>query len=366
MSKEELMYQILNGLENKIPTLNVAIDTGKAFTKYYHKKLVDGKLQGITDKFPSAIGKACDDEMGANTALPFSTNIPGKDIPYYIDDPALCNIATTDDNEKNGMGRLSGKDSNHDGEISTLCACLAICKVMDANNTRTADVNVALGMPISEFFKHPDKDSQQKYFETILPIDKTIMCSKNGETYSFTIRKNAVCSETYAAFINSNGNENRNCIVVDIGGNNIQFICFTDGRVITDDYKTTTVKGGANKLVRMIIDAMNVAQFDPYFYKPAMIMSWLSDPSKITLAKDDAKLFNEIVSKNKETYFNSIINDYFNTASGKYANEIRRGHKIAFIGGGSVLLKDRITKVKNAIILGGGEYANVKGFYDCL
>ena len=346
-------------MQNTVNRFDIAIDTGKALTKsYYRKQEEDGKLVGICDKFPSAIGMANINTTG-DRVKPFSTSL--LEHSYYVGIPGLCNITPTEDNEKNGTGNTGNESGNHDREIVTLCAAQAICRAMRDLGIRNAYVNVAIGMPITEFSMCKD---HRRYFESILPANKPIDCTMDGVRYMFIIRKHIVCPETLSAFINNDGGSYGNTILVDIGGNNVQFICYSDGHINYDNNKTTTVKGGANNLIRRVSEQMVIKQVEPVG-SYSEIMHWIIDPKSIKFGDKWKERFSEIVTSEKIAYLNRV-NDVFNTVSGKYKDEILRGYKVCYTGGGSVLLKNEIKSIKGAIIFSGGEYANVKGFYEML
>ncbi len=354
--RNELMQDLVRDQGLSPKKLKIAIDTGKALTKSLYK---DATGREICDKFPSAIG-IVSGNVSFNKEKPFRCSLlPGE---YYIDAPRLCNITTTNDNEKNGAGQSISAD-NHDREIVTLGACLSIVKAMKALDTQYAIVDVAIGMPITEYLSNKDKG---QYFQSILPVGKPVRCSYGGNTYIFTVNRFKVCPETLSAFVANSGNEKGNLILVDIGGNNIQFICSNGGNIDFDPTKTFTDKGGVNSFVRKLAVLMKQKQIEPVgaFNE---IMGWLEKPKTIPASFGDAwkDRFTDLGKSQKAAYY-ATINKAFDPIHGIYSDEISRGYKIYYTGGGSLLLKDEIKADPAAQVFDGGEYANVKGFYKLL
>ncbi len=352
---QEVNNSIRMNMADIKPTINIAVDTGKALTKFCYK--TDDGTEKL-GKFPSAIGMA-DGDASYNKTKPFYCGPFQKS--YFIDAPGLCNITTTDDNAKNGEGRSVGEQNNHDKEIVAVGTCLAICKAMKDYKANNALIHIALGMPISEYFKTSNK---RMYFETILPLDTLIKCVYDGEEYDFTITEFVVCPETFSAFLFNGGKEKGNMILVDIGGNNKQFIRYGDGAVSTDENLTFTDKGGVNDFIAKLITLMKSAELvkSATF---AEVQDWLMCPKKIPYNDEWRDAFNKLVSNEKIKYFNSIHAE-FDPVNGRYKDEIARGYKVYYTGGGAEFLKDEIKATENASLFPGGEYANVKGFYSFL
>ncbi len=338
-----MMSDVLKDIEktmgNEAITLNIGIDTGKGFTKsFYEKRGEDGKKFGVTNKFPSAIGIP-NANRTYDKVHPLSVSFLKED--FYVGIPELCPITPTEDNEKNGEGNTKGESYNHDGEIVSLCACRAICDALKGIGERRANVNVAIGMPISEYNLKKDK---REYFETFLPIGTPISCTYDGVRYDFTVRNWKVCPETFAAFSSDNYKDYGNLVLVDIGGNNRQYIVFADGRVNTDSTKTMTDKGGVNKLVKRIYDEAVTQQLEPAPRSLTEVQSWMLNIKNISFKPSEMFLrkFNNIVSTEKAKYLNQINDAIFNPVTGRFKDEVARGYKIIYTGGGSVLLKDEI------------------------
>ncbi len=333
--------------------IKIAIDTGKALIKSTFKG-PDGRM--VNNKFPAAIGIA-DGNNTFNKVKPFKCSL--FDRHYYMNTPGLCNITTTNDNQKNGTGNSIGTD-NHDREIVTLGACLSIVMAMKAWGVYSATIDAALGMPVTEFIASQNQDA---YFKSILPVGVPVRCIYEGALYEFRIRKSGVFPETLAAFYANKGNNMGNIIVVDIGGNNIQFVCSNNGNIDFNPTKTFTDKGGVNSFVRRLSLLMKQNQIEPVG-SFTEIMGWLMNPKSIpaTFGADWKERFTDLVKKEKAAYF-ATINEYFNLINGNYTDEMRRGYRVCYTGGGSILLKDEIKADKRALLFEGGEFANVTGFY---
>ena len=333
--------------------IKIAIDTGKALIKSTFKG-PDGQM--VMNKFPATIGIA-DGNNTFNKVKPFKCSLLGRD--YYMNAPGLCNITTTNDNQKNGTGRSTGA-GNHDREIVTLGACLSIVLAMKAWGVYSAVIDAALGMPVTEYIGAQNHDA---YFKSILPIGIPIRCTYEGIRYDFRINKSGVFPETLAAFYANKGNDMGNIIVVDIGGNNIQFVCSNNGNIDFNPTKTFTDKGGVNSFVRRLSLLMKQNQIEPVG-SFTEIMGWLMNPKSIpaTFGDDWKNRFTDLVKAEKAAYF-AAINEYFNPINGNYAEEMRRGYMVCYTGGGSILLKNEIRADKKASLFDGGEFANVTGFY---
>ncbi len=109
-------------------------------------------------------------------------------------------------------------------------------------------------------------------------------------------------------------------ILVDIGGNNIQYVCSTNGVINFDREKTFTAKGGVNTFARRIHTMMEQNQIEPVG-SVVEITGWLADPKSIP-----------------------------------------KGYAVCYTGGGSILFKNEI-KASGGIVSDGKEYANVMGFF---
>ena len=354
---KEACNDIQKNMEKDIKRFKIAIDTGKAFTKSCYLGS-DKKLK--CDKFVSAIGMVPENTIQSDSGKSFYCDILKKG--YYIDIPELCDITATSDNEKNGSG-LSAGEHNHDSEIVTLSSCLAIVKAMKNLGIYNAVVDVAIGTPITEFEKV--SKNPEEYFKSILPIGHSVKCRYEGVAYMFTVATFGIFPETIASFGLNRGNELGNLILVDIGGNNIQYICSTNGQIRYDKTKTFTGKGGVNNFVRRIRTLMIQNQIEPVgsFVE---IAGWLSDPKSIPTKYGNnwKERFTGLVNDEKKRYFEEI-SQIFDPTTGNYKDEILRGYRICYTGGGSILFKDEI-KASKGTILGGGEYANVMGFYGFL
>lgn len=362
-----------NLVSNITVSFPIAIDTGKSHTKEIYQKVNEnGQTVTVKKKFPSAIGFANED-TSADVVKPFRTSLLSNK-GYYVGE-ADCDITPTEDNQKDGTGNTAGMENNHDREIVTLCACKAICDAMCDLGITQANVDVALGMPISIF---STCTNQREYFENILKIGVPITCdypvkdSKTGKysikKLTFTVRKHKVCPETFSAFESTEaGICGENIVFVDIGGNNIQYITQSHGKVNYDPNKTRTETGGANVLLQNILDKMREDQLNPRPETRAELQTWLLNPRDIDFEVTDMwkEKFDRIVTDEKRSYFKEI-NKVFALDKGRFKDEMARGYKIIYTGGGAVLLKDEIRALSDAnkkFNSLGGEFSNVIGFY---
>ena len=353
----EARDDIQKNMEIATNSFKIAIDTGKAFTKYCYKD-PDGKIR--CQKFVSAMGTVPDNVLKADSNKTFFCGAL-KDN-YYVDIPELCDITTTSDNEKNGSG-LSTGESNHDREIAILGMCLSIVKAMKDLGIYNTSVDIAIGAPLTEYEK-VTRD-EEAYFKSLLPVGRAIKCRYEGTAYMFTVNRFAIFPETLSSFMLNNCTELGNMILVDIGGNNIQYICSTNGQISYDKSKTFTSKGGVNNFVRRIRTLMIQDQIEPVgsFVE---ISAWLADtkslPSKY--GNNWKERFLKLVKEEKKEYFRDISR-IFDPTGGNYRDEMLRGYKVYYTGGGSILFKDEI-KTNGGTILNNGEYANVMGFFGML
>ena len=351
---QEIRRDIQQNMENKIPQLKIAIDTGKAFTKSCYKG-TGGAI--VCDKFASAMGIIPEDSIQSrNNHMFYCEALRGY---FYIEDPELCDITPTSDNEKNGSG-LSTGESNHDREIAVLGICLSIMKAMKNLGIYQANVDLAIGAPLSEYEKVIT--DEEGYFKSLLPVRRAIKCRYEGVVRMFTITSFGVYPETLSSFSLNKGEELGNMILVDIGGNNIQYICATNGQINFDREKTFTSKGGVNNLARRIRTLMIQDQIEPVG-SIVEINGWLSDPKTIPTGYGSTwkQRFKDLIESEKKCYFKEI-SSIFDPVRGNYREEIQRGYRICYTGGGSVLLKNEI-KAGGGKVLDNGEYANVMGFY---
>lgn len=352
---KEILSDINENMKDTTQTIKIGIDTGKALIKGYSK---DDHGNEIKTRFPASIGIA-DGDVSYDKTSPIYCSLLEKS--YYMDAPGLCDIATTEDNEKNGSGMSVGKH-NHDQEIVTLGACLTICKVMKHMSLTRANVCIATGMPISEYYRNSD---QLKYFVSILPVNEPVKCVYEGVEYTFTVIDFVLCPETISAFICNSKNRDEDMIIVDIGGNNVQYVLYGNGTISNDRSLTYTDKGGVNGFIRRLITLMKQEQLIKSSTL-SEVQGWLMNPKSIPY-RDNIwrERFNNLVCSEKIRYLNAI-NAVFDRVNGTYRDEIARGYKICYTGGGAVFLKNEIKSNKNAMIFSGDEFANVMGFYGFL
>ena len=349
-----LQHNTYKDTKEEVNKLRIAIDTGKAYTKSCYR---DNEGNEITDKFISAIGIVSKNPVRASDDKAFKCDLFRDG--YYIDVPGLCDITPTSDNEKNGSG-LSTGENNHDREIVTLGASLSIVKAMKRLGMNRASVDMAIGAPITEYVK--PSMNKLAYSNSIIPLNRWIECRYEGITYNFIVKRSIVCPETISSFYFNGGTDKGNMILVDIGGNNIQYVCSTNGVINFDREKTFTAKGGVNTFARRIHTMMEQNQIEPVG-SVVEITGWLADPKSIPkgYANNWKERFRELVETEKKEYFGRISRN-FDTVNGNYKDEIIRGYAVCYTGGGSILFRNEI-KASGGIVSDGREYANVMGFF---
>ena len=231
---------------------------------------------------------------------------------------------------------------------------------MEAYGVHSAYIRAVMGLPIIELNKYISaKDGLAKYFENILPINKEIVCSYKGEEYKFTITEGHMFPETLSAFFYGRGSGR--LILVDIGGNNVQYVLSTDTGINNDDTLTFTDKHGVNEFLDNLLTAEEgVDVLDKTVVTKAMLQEWLTDPAQNPLTGDERKRFDDCYKKSAKEYLNKFI---FETLNRKYEKYIKFNYKVAYTGGGSLLFKDILGEDR---LLPGGEFANVKGFFDSI
>lgn len=345
-------------------TLKVAMDIGKSDTK-----VACGETEiRSAFKFPTVIDAPNVFTMYGASDL-FSTSLitdkgdKDKEIPrsYFVGTTG-CKIHTTTDNAKDGRGGT--KENNHDKEIAILCGSLGICMAMEAHGVHTAYIKAAMGMPIIEFSKYQNiKDGLTKYFGNILPIGREVVCSYNGEEYRFTITEGRMFPETLSAYLygQSFNNETRRLILVDIGGNNIQYVLSTDTGISDDETLTFTDKHGVNEFLDNLLTAEEgVDALNKKAVSKAMLQEWLTDPTQNPLTGDKRKRFDDCYKKAAKEYLETNI---FDVLKRKYADYREYNYKIIYTGGGAMLFKNILGEGR---LLPDGEFANVKGFYSLI
>lgn len=342
-------------------TLKVAMDVGKSDTKVVCGE--EGNIEGISFKFPSIISHPNDLTIYSEADL-FSCSLitdteNGKNVnrTYFVGKTG-CKIHTTDDNAKDGRGAT--KENNHDKEIAILCACLAICMAMKNHDIHTANIKAAMGMSIVEFAKYKkDKAGLLGYFTNILPVNKEITCSYKGENYIFTIVLGEMYPETLSAYFYGRSTINdTGLILVDIGGNNIQYVLSDDTGISNDASLTFTDKHGVNEFLDdLLIAEESVDAINTRAVSKTRLKNWLTGTETNPLTGEKLARFNKCFKERAKAYLAENVNDVFYN---RYKDFIDYGYKKVYTGGGSVLFRDILGEEN---LLPDGEYANVKGFY---
>lgn len=353
----------------------MAVDTGKGDIKAVYEH--NGEI--IKEKITSTIGYPDPDSdlSDYGSTKPVKVTIPnGKRLKVYecfMDIPGLCNIGTTNANAKNGMGEYANDPNNHDNEIATVGICVMICKMMKRCNVTSANVPLATGLSLGGYFDlgregQKDKNAHRKYFETILPVGEEVAVEYEGIEYRFTITDFLLRPETLSAFLYLGGKSVPNLVLVDIGGNNVQFVLYKDGQVVNNDALTYTDKGGINYFIKqyLIPAAKKVELIDEIEPSIGNVQSWIADPDKSFYDPADVEKFKKAMAMAKPEYLDFINKDFNDKIGGKYKSYLKAGFPVYYIGGGALLLVNEISKIngfKASTFENCDEYANAMGYY---
>lgn len=313
----------------------VAVDSGKSDTKVC--ALLNGNGSVVKRSFPTRVidrnNRDCLEAINNTGGTGFIVEYDGK--VYAVGD-----IANSDDSLTSNQN--SKNDQIH--KITTLTAIA--CSVNNDDN-----VCAAIGCPIEIY---PNKENRERYLNNILPSGR-VDIKINGVEKRFIIVKKMVIPEAMGIlYTNPVLFKDKLVGIIDIGGLNVNTAVVNDLKLLADKCFTNklgrrSIENELRKYVEDIYESsFSAAEIDIYIRQGYVTDS--IDPVK-------EKKSGEFISGVLDEHFVSILKD-----CSRHEWNLRN-MDLVFVGGGSIIFKDRIRLAfPKAIIAEDANYANVEGF----
>ncbi|WP_337017093.1 ParM/StbA family protein [Oceanobacillus massiliensis] len=315
---------------------NFAIDCGKSECKYV------GKFNGTLHlkKFKNSVIEI--DDLGAEIALN-SFNVEYEGRNFLIGDMVGDNI----DYE------LSKQNHSH-----RLSIYLGITRLLEqAENSKEsiafAQINLAVNIPLNLY-----KSQQRKteFAEYLRNSGQLIVMSVNGKPFTFRIQSILLLPEGLGNVYQNMGEyRDKRLLIVDIGSLNVNYLELSNLVPQYDKMAVSTL--GINILRGEIAETLSSKYgmmitdevVEQIFKERYLYLDGVKQPE----SKD-------IVGKLIENHLQMVLN-YAKSRKISFSNT-----SVVFVGGGSVLLQDFISKLPFAIIAPNPQYANVLSFLKVL
>ncbi len=313
----------------------ISVDSGKADTKVCTKLNGDGSV--VNRSFPTRVKEIPEREsLESLTGMSGSGFIVSYDGKIY----AVGDIANSDDSITSNQN--SKNDNIH--KITTLTAIAG-----SVNNDDL--VNVVIGCPIEVYM---NKANREKYLDNILPsgrIDITI----NGINKHFMIKKKMVLPESTGILYAYPGVfVGKLAGIIDIGGLNIN-------AALVDDLKLMPESSFTEKLGRRFAEN-EIRRYANDTYESSFSVTEINNYIKQGYITDNV---DPDMEKKSGEFIDSVLDDHLIKivkACKKHGWNLRN-MELVFIGGGSILLKDKISQVfPKAHIVEDAAFTNAQGF----
>lgn len=313
----------------------IAVDSGKADTKICVRVNSDGTIKEST--FPTRVlernDRTCLDTLTGVSDTGFIVEYDGK-IYSVGDIVSSDNSFTSNQNSKN--------DDVH--KIATLTA---IAKSM--NNDDTA--HVVIGCPIELY---SSKVNREKYLNNILPSGR-IDISINGVAKHFMISKKVVLPESMGIILAEEKLfTNRYVGIIDVGGLNVNASAVNKGKIIAEACFTEKLgRRAIEKEVKTYAEQKYESSYSTAEIESFVDNGYITD-NLDTKAEEESKAYIDHI---REEHINKIVK-----ACTQHGWNLRNMN-LVFIGGTSMLLKDKIEAAfPKAIVVHNANYANARGF----
>lgn len=315
---------------------NFAIDCGKSECKYVGQ--FDGTLH--LKKFKNSVIEI--DDIGAEIALN-SFNVEYEGRNFLIGDMVGDNI----DYE------LSKQNHSH-----RLSIYLGITRLLEQaekskESIAFAQINLAVNIPLN-LYKSQQKKTE--FAEYLRNSGQLIVMSVNGKPFTFRIQSILLLPEGLGnVYQNMDEYRDKRLLIVDIGSLNVNYLELSNLVPQYDKMAVSTL--GINILRGEIAETLSSKYgtmitdevVEQIFKEKYLYLDGVKQPE----SKD-------IVEKLIENHLQMVLN-YAKSRKISFSNT-----SVVFVGGGSVLLQDFISKLPFAIIAPNPQYANVLSFLKVL
>lgn len=315
---------------------NFSIDCGKSECKYVGK--FDGTLH--LKKFKNSVQEV--DDLGTEIALN-SFNVEYEDRSFLIGDM----VGDNTDYE------LSKQNHSH-----RLSIYLAIARLLEqAEKVKEpiafAQVNIAVNIPLSLYKSKSKKTEFEEYLKN---SGQLIAMSVNGKPFTFRIQSILLLPEGLGnVYQNMDEYRDKRILIVDIGSLNVNYLELSNLVPQYDKMAVSTL--GINILRGKIAETLSSKYgtmitddvVEQIFKEKYLYLDGIKQPE----SKD-------IVEKLIENHLQMVLN-YAKSRKISFSNT-----SVVFVGGGSALLFNFISKFPFAIIAPNPQYSNVLSFLKVL
>ena len=313
----------------------ISVDCGKADTKTSVLLTLGNSI--ARSSFPTRViekpNKSCLESVNGTGETGFIVEYDGRVF-------AVGDIANSDDSFTSNQN--SKNDITH--KIATLVAISRSVNNDDA-------VKVVIGCPIELY---SNTTNREKYLNSILPsgrIDITV----NGISKHFTIIKKLVLPESLGILYSNRGLfEDKLVGIIDIGGLNVNAAIIDNLRLVSNSCFT-------EKLGRRAIEN-EIRQYANDTYESSFSTTEINAFIRQGYITDNFDPARENTSRQfiDKSLGNHVVNIV--RACSKHGWNLRNMN-LVFIGGGSILLKDKIMSAfPNATVVENAAFANSDGF----
>lgn len=309
----------------------ISVDAGKDMTKACIKE--NGNY--ITERFTSKIYNL--EEGGDTIAAGNTYKVKYKNNEYLIGDSGTKRNHTTSKTD----------------EINKLCQYVAITRFITPNTRHKIDL--ITGCPATIF---KNADLKEEYRQNIFD-DGKVDIEVDGKKYFFEFERIRIRPEGAGiTVLRPDLFLNKNTLVIDIGGQNLNVILFDD--MVPNVNKMFSKNAGGITIEQSLINSFEsegIENITNAIIRTAISNKYLKND--IISREDTSKKINEEISK----YIEANILEELNK------NNINKElYDVVFIGGTSFMLMDYLNNYfKDAIFMFNMEesqFANCKGFYE--
>ncbi len=313
----------------------LSVDCGKAATKTCLKTSINNQI--TKSIFPTRVSvktdKNCIETLSGVGDTGFITEYDSK---IY----AVGDIATSDDS------LTSNQDSKND-MIHKIATLTAIGRSVNNDDC----VKAVIGCPIEVFF---NKHNRENYLENILPSGR-IDISVNGISKHFTIiEKDVLPESTGILYFRPDLFADRLAGIIDIGGLNMNAALIDNLKLIPESCFTDKLGRRAieNEIRRYANDTYE-SSFSATEINSFIRKGYITDNTDPQMEDSSRKFINDLLGEHLVRIVNACVRHGWNL----------RNMDLFFIGGGSILLKDKISSAfPKAYIADNADFTNAEGF----
>lgn len=316
-------------------TRYVSVDCGKADTKSCVRVNSDGSIS--SSSFPTRVtersDRECIESLSGVSNTGFITEYDGK---IY----AVGDIATSDDSF------TSNQNSKND-MIHKIATLTAIARVVNNDDC----VNVVIGCPIELFSSAPNRD---KYLNNILPSGR-IDISVNGVSKHFSIGKKEVLPESMGIlYIRPESFIDSLVGIIDIGGLNVNAALIDDLNLVSGSSFTEKLgRRAIENEIRRYANDMYESSFSATEINSFLKKGYIKDTCDPAMEERSRKFINDTLDDHLVKIVKTCVSHGWNL----------RNMDLVFIGGGSILLKEKISQVfPQALVVDNANFSNAEGF----